>query len=69
MTEGYNLNGLTIVSFTPFLTDISQRLQRQYLVAFTPKPQEKSGSIPIHATTELPHIELVTPDRVWIGGE
>lgn len=64
--EGYNINSTTIVSLTPFLDDITQRMQRQFLVAFTPQPQAKSDFVPISARTELPHVELVSPDRVWV---
>jgi hypothetical protein len=67
--EGYNLNGLKVVSYFPFLADVTQRIQRQLLVTFTPKPESKSGLVPIYAKTELPHVELVTPDRAWVKGE
>jgi hypothetical protein len=66
--ESYDITGINVVSYAPYLDDITQRLQRQYRVAFTPKPQSKPGFVPIRASTEVPHIDLVTPDRAWVGG-
>lgn len=65
--EGYNMVGISVVSYLPFLDDISQRLQHQYRVAFTPKPQPKAGFVPVRAMTEVPNIDLVSQDRIWIG--
>ena len=67
--EGYDLTGIKVVSFSPFLNDISARLQHQYRVAFTPNPQSKPGFVPLRASTEVPHIQLLTQDRVWVGEE
>lgn len=66
--ESYDITGINAVSYAPYLDDITQRLQRQYRVAFTPKPQSKPALVPIRASTEVPHIDLVTQDRVWVGG-
>jgi len=66
--ESYDITGINAVSYAPYLDDITQRLQRQYRVAFTPEPQSKPGFVPIRASTEVPHIDLVTQDRVWVGG-
>lgn len=65
--EGYNMVGNTVVTVAPFLADINQRLQNQYRVAFTPNATEKPGFVPIRAETEVPKIDLVTQDRVWVG--
>lgn len=66
--EGYNLSGVVVVTIGPFLDKINQRLQNQYRVAFTPNAPEKPGFVPIRATTEVPNVDLVTQDRVWVGG-
>jgi hypothetical protein len=65
--EGYNITGMVVPTLAPYFDDITQRLQHQYDVAFTPKPQAKAGFVPIRVTTELPHVDLVAQDRVWVG--
>jgi hypothetical protein len=68
--EAYNITGITVTTLAPYFDDITGRLQRQYDVAFRPKPQSKAGFVPIRVTTELPHVDLVAQDRVWVeGGE
>jgi len=67
--EGYNINGIDVVSWAPYLDDITLRLERQYRVAFAPKPPPKPGFVPVRASTEVPHIDLAMQDRVWVGGE
>jgi hypothetical protein len=68
--EAYNITGIRVTTLAPYFDDITGRLQRQYDVAFRPKPQYKAGFVPIRVTTELPHVDLVAQDRVWVeGGE
>jgi len=66
--EGYNMVGNIVVTVAPFLASINQRLQNQYRVAFTPNAPDKPGFVPIRAETEVPNVDLVTQDRVWVGG-
>jgi hypothetical protein len=57
------------VSIAPNLDDINQKLNRQYLLAFTVKPGKKAGFRDIKVKTELPKVDLIAPDRVWVRGE
>ena len=66
--EGYDITGINVVSYGPYLDDITQRLQHQYRVAFTPKPQSKSGLAAVRVSTEVPNLDLVAQDRVWVSG-
>lgn len=54
------------VAFAPYLDDVAQRLTRQYWLTFTPKPGQKSGMQRVRVTTELPNVELVGPDKVYV---
>ena len=64
--EGYAESGLNPVSFTPYLNDITQRLQHQYELTFLAKPQNKAGMQPVRVTTEVPNVDLVAADRVFV---
>jgi len=59
------LNG-SPVSFVPYLDDLSHRLTHQYLLTFAAKPQKKAGLQRVKLTTEVPNVELVSADRVYI---
>jgi hypothetical protein len=54
------------VSFVPYLDDLTQRLTRQYLLAFIPKPQKKAGMQNVKLMTEVPNAELVSADHVFV---
>jgi hypothetical protein len=54
------------VSLAPFLEDLRNRLDRQYLLSFRAKPLNKPEFQSIHIRTELPDVELVGPTRVWV---
>jgi hypothetical protein len=54
------------VSFAPYLEDLSQRLQHQYLLAFIPKPQKKAGWQKVRLVTEVPNVDLVSAGRVYV---
>ena len=56
----------TPVSFSPYLDDLSHRLNQQYLLTFLAKPQNKAGLQPVKLRTEVPNAELVSADRVWV---
>jgi hypothetical protein len=58
----------TPVSLKPFLEELSDRLGRQYLLAFLPRPPNKSGVQRIHLKTELPNVELVAAQEVYVQG-
>jgi hypothetical protein len=54
------------VSFVPYLDQMQHRLNNQYLLTFTAKPQKKSGMQAVRLTTELPNTELVGADHVYV---
>jgi len=54
------------VAFSPYLKDLEQRLQHQYILAFIPKPQKKSGWQKVRLTTEVPKVDLVSAGRVYV---
>jgi len=64
--DGYNMTAINPVSYSPYLSDIATKLQNQYRVVFTPKPQNKAGFVQVRATTEVPNISLLASDRVWL---
>jgi hypothetical protein len=62
--EGYGTSGLNAVTFGPYLNDLSARLQRQYELTIAPKG---SGLQAVRVTTEVPNVDLVAADRVFVG--
>lgn len=54
------------VAFAPFLDNFAQRLGRQYLLTFVPKPRKKAGWQRLRLTTEVPDVDLVSARRVWV---
>jgi hypothetical protein len=63
--ESYYLGLGSAVSFAPYLQDLAQRLNRQYLLTFVPKPEKKAGMRQIKLRTEVPNAELVAADKVY----
>ena len=59
----------TPVSFEPFLDDLKQMLEHQYVLTFSAKPGAKSSYQPLKVTTEVPGVELMAPTRVWVPAE
>jgi hypothetical protein len=64
--EAYFLGTGTPVSFSPYLDDLSHRLNHQYLLTFLAKPEKKAGLQAVRLRTEVPNAELVSADRVWV---
>src|SRR5580692_8274252 len=65
--ESYYLIGSAPpVSFTPYLSDITRKLNNQYLLSFSAKPQKKAGMQRVKVQTEVPNAELVSADRVYV---
>jgi hypothetical protein len=61
----YFMNGAP-VSFLPYLDDLSQKLGRQYLLTFLAKPGKKAGMQKVKVQTEVPNVELVAADAIWV---
>ena len=57
------------VSFTPYLDDVSRRLSHQYFLTFLAKPPKKAGFVPVKLKTEVPNVDLVSADRVYVSAE
>jgi hypothetical protein len=54
------------VSMAPYLDDLSQRLSDQYLLTFLAKPESKPGYQSVKVATELPHVNLAGPSKVYV---
>ena len=54
------------VAFAPYLDNTAHRLNHQYLLTFLAKPQKKAGLQRIKIKTEVPHVDLVGPERVYV---
>ncbi len=59
------LNG-PAVAFAPYLSDLASRLNHQYLLSFLAKPQKKAGLQRVKLTTEVPNVDLVSADKVYV---
>lgn len=66
--EAFYLGFETAVSFTPYLNDLNRRLEHQYLLAFFAKPEKKPGLQRIKLRTEVPNVELVGAEKVYVPG-
>jgi len=54
------------VSFTPYLDDVKQRLTHQYWLTFLARPPKKAGLQPVKIKTEVPHVDLIAPEEVYV---
>jgi hypothetical protein len=54
------------VAFAPYLDDCSHRLSHQYLLTFLAKPPKKAGLQRIKVRTEVPKVDLVAPEEVYV---
>jgi len=57
----------TPVTFAPYLDDLAQRFEHQYILAFIPQPQTKAGWRRVRLATEVPSVDLVSAVRVHVG--
>jgi hypothetical protein len=57
------------VSFAPDLENLARRLSHQYLLSFLAKPPKKAGLQSVKLRTELPNVDLVSADRVYVTAE
>lgn len=64
--EAYMLGYGPLVSFAPYLSDMTQHIAHQYSVAFTVKQPPKSGMIPVRFATEVPNAEIVAAPKVYL---
>lgn len=52
--------------FTPFLKDLANRLNHQYILVFLPTPQKKAGMRTVKVKTELHNVDLTAANQVYI---
>ncbi len=64
--EAYYLGNGAPVSFSPYLDDLSSRLGRQYWLSFQAQAEKKAGFQQVKLQTEVPNVELVSADRVYV---
>jgi hypothetical protein len=69
--ESYNHESGPLISFVPYLDDVTQRLNRQYLLAFVAKPGKNAGMQSVKVRTDLSHMEIASAERVFVpaGGQ
>ncbi len=67
--ESYWEGLATSVTFQPYLDDLSARLTHQYLLTLTAPPARKGRFEQVRLRTEIPHVDLVSADRVWFPGD
>ncbi len=53
-------------SITPYLEDLANRLEHQFLLTFLAKPQPKAGFRPVKLKTEVSNAELIAPEKVYV---
>jgi hypothetical protein len=54
------------VAFAPYLNDLSDRLNHQYLLSFLAEPEKKARLEPVKVVSEVPNTELVAAHRVYV---
>ena len=64
--ESYMLGFGPLVSFAPYLAELSEHLAHQYVVTFLAKPGNKAGFQSVRFTTEVPNAEIVAAGRVYV---
>jgi hypothetical protein len=64
--DSYMIGFGSPVSFEPFLQQILQQLQHQYLLTFSAKPEQKSGLQPIKVNVAEKDASIAAPDKVYV---
>lgn len=64
--EAYFQGFGTPIAFAPYLEDLTNKLDHQYLLTFLAKAGKKAGFQRVKLQTEVPNAELVVPDRVYV---
>jgi hypothetical protein len=57
------------VSFVPYLEEVSQRLDHQYLLSFEPQLEKKASMQRVRITTEVPNVELVSAESIYVPAQ
>jgi hypothetical protein len=64
--ESFFLGFQTPVSFKPHLERLQRLLDNQYFLAFAAFPNKKAGLQRVKIWTEVPKVEFVSADNVWV---
>lgn len=64
--ESFFLGTQQPVSFQPYLDRIQTVLNSQYFLVFGARPGKKAGLQRVGLSTEVPNVELVSADNVWV---
>ncbi len=64
--EMYAIGFASPVSFQPFLDQILQQLQHQFLLTFDAQPEKKAGLQPINVKMTEKDASIAAPDKVFI---
>jgi hypothetical protein len=64
--ESYYVGFGSPVSFQPFLKDIRQNLDHQYLLTFQAKAQNKAGLQPVKVKVKEKDADLAAPNKVYV---
>lgn len=64
--ESFFLGTQPAVSFQPYFDRIQTVLNSQYYLVFRAKPGKKSEMQRVKISTEVPDVELVSADNVWV---
>jgi len=64
--EAYFQGFQTPIAFAPYLEDLTNKLNHQYLLTFPAKAVKKAGLQRVKLETEVPNAELVAADQVYV---
>ncbi len=64
--ESYMIGFGAPVSFQPFLQQITEQLQHQYILTFEAKPENKSGLQPVKVKIIEKDASIAAPDKVYV---
>jgi len=64
--ECYMLGFGPLISFSPYLAELSEHLTHQYVATFLIKPGNKADFQSVRFTTEVPNAEIVAAGRVYV---
>ena len=64
--ESFFLGFQTPVSFKPYFERLQSVLENQYFVVFQAFPGKKAGLQRVKIWTEIPKVEIVSADNVWV---
>lgn len=67
--ELYWLGAINPVSLAPYLSDISQHLNGQYLLTFLARPESKAGFQAVKIRTEKPRVKVAGPSKVYVPAQ